>query len=461
MSSVVNNQIVGNRNQANRTSGSMRPPEILNVKLNPLVDKVKVDTSILDPVVSSSNHCRFIIPNNGILNKHSIIEVGFKTANTDGRSSVFLPINIGAYACIKRAVFKIGSTVVSEIDDFNIWMSGRTNYLRPEDNNTLHGILSGRTLEYKLDNLGELQFKTNKGEFVNADGSINTFTQDEINLIGNKQNFQLSLKELFPFLGTMDLPLYAIKQQLSLELFFDPDFFCIDSTATAFGALTCVVDETKTKLVADYYYYSEDIMKQEQVKYNNMTMDLLEYVIVRTSLSVADSKNFSRNLGGAGKIVNKVFVSNLTDVFDGSPKCIFGKFQSLAPSTTLVDGVVPPISVNLQYNDENLFPISCSNYMNLQSYTDLAMGIKNYIPIEQLTTKVASGASLFNNKAITSVDGRRGFYILPINKNKRINSKGIQLQQGIVFTEATTNTVWIEIQKTLKFNNGFVEVNYV
>ena len=111
---------------------SSQVPFLLDVEATNFRSDVNVKTSILDPVVATSNNCRFVLANSGILYHNAKIELGFTVKENNGANDLFLPLNIGVYSCIKRCVLKVGNTVLSECNDFNHYMGYRSAMIHPE-----------------------------------------------------------------------------------------------------------------------------------------------------------------------------------------------------------------------------------------------------------------------------------------------------------------------------------------
>eukprot|EP01050_Picozoa_sp_SAG11_P040146 SAG11_NODE_17292_length_522_cov_1.650118_1_plen_114_part_10 len=92
----------------------------------------------------------------------------------------------------------------------------------------------------------------NTGKYVDTDGA----TIQGFNDLTNTPTYQIRLVDMFPWLGQIQLPLYLMKEQVSIEMYFETDAksrYCIPSSGTDPGAVT--IDPDQTKLVADYIYY--------------------------------------------------------------------------------------------------------------------------------------------------------------------------------------------------------------
>ena len=75
--------------------------------------------------------------------------------------------------------------------------------------------------------------------------------------------FQVALADLFPFLYTNQLPLYMMKEPVTIELTFAPALRD-RLVASAVGSLgtSYTIATGSTQLIADYQYYPNEIMEQ-------------------------------------------------------------------------------------------------------------------------------------------------------------------------------------------------------
>ena len=100
----------------------------------------------------------------------------------------------------------------------------------------------------------------------------------------NTPVFQMALDDLFPFLKTNQLPLYMMKEQVSLELQFTP--FNTNNSRRA-----CIpyssddnnigvdpdITQTELKLIADYLYYPQEMMTAYESSNQKMSFTYVDY----------------------------------------------------------------------------------------------------------------------------------------------------------------------------------------
>ena len=110
---------------------SLAKPDIMvNAGNIPSEQSIGTTTSILEPVVHTSTMCRFVLENKGRLHANSKIVLG--VAATDQRA--FFPPNVGIHCLISRVALKFGGKLISEIQDFNHFMSYKACFNSNEEN---------------------------------------------------------------------------------------------------------------------------------------------------------------------------------------------------------------------------------------------------------------------------------------------------------------------------------------
>tara|TARA_R110001592_G_scaffold310623_1_gene585253 strand:+ start:4035 stop:5456 length:1422 start_codon:yes stop_codon:yes gene_type:complete len=460
-----------------RQGKDMELPNLLRVAPFDMRTDMRVETSILDPVVNTIRNCRFVIPNKGILNSATArINLGVLASDVGAdKSAVFLPLPNGIYSMVNRAVLRVGTKVLSECLDLNYYMAYRSNLLHSETIKNIENVVSGRGLSVGLNpyNLTDTSQQTNLSNAYsyvsnagenNIQNDYNLHIPPYANMYNNDfVNFQISLKELFPILGQWNLPLFMMREQVSIELFYSPndehtsiDDIVVDSDLTA----QVEVNTDKCFLICDYIYYDEDkmdIIRQQQNA--NPVMDYVEHQLVKSSIpDDASGDSFIRNVGGAGQYVNKIMSMNnpILDS-DDSVSTILGPYASSSP-----DG--GSLSYNLIYNDLRLFPVNVTNLAHIASNIQYAEVIPLNVPIAHFTKgNVSSPVQLAAGMEVkSSCDGKRFFICTKLLNNNRINQRGILLQQNATFNNTNTiNRSYLEILKGMKIVNGYLEVMFL
>ena len=477
---------------------SMPLPDLLRVSPFKVREDQNVDTSILDPVVSTGANCRFVIPNKGILNSEtSKINLGLKcTGDVDGKHEVYVPLVNGVYSVVNRAILKVGTKIIGEIQDLNFWMSYYSALLHPKVVRDKEQVLTGRGLSFGVnpynEDLDVQGTNLNNGytyQSFHATGmAVQQTDNNDLHIpfynnaissavnVNKILNYQLSLKELFPILADYNLPLYLMKEQLSIELFYsaNEDHLTMDEYENTNYDAKLSVDPDNVFLIVDYIYYPEEKM-MEIAKYytdnefqdsrgnrrNGGRFNYVSQELVRSSIpDGASGQAFIRNVGGAGRVVHKIMCMNNTVITEADDKIgsILNSYISTAPDNM-------SIQYNLIYNDLKCFPVNVSNPALVAKLIKEAEGIPIYLPVSNFSNMIIdSAAQKVSNRLITTMDGERFYTCVSLANNKRINQRGILLQQNATFNGGTTpvnNRAWLEVEKVYSLDrNGIVEINY-
>ncbi len=526
---------------------SSQIPDLLKIGSIPVNTAQDVETAVLEPVVHSDTFCRFVFQNKGILHSHSKIEIGL---NNMTKQSVF-PLGVGVYSLIDRVALKMGTKTICEIEDFAHWYAYKSTFVANENNKERELFQNGRAIahapmyEDALLSVGNAQgsgesdtlapgigidwgrdYKDSRnGVNPVIDTSMNLKPLDFMNLQQQQQEkanvgtlvqlpddaplFQLSLSELCPFLKMNQLPLYMIKEQVSLELTFTPAkgtdqekaesrrvVQVRDDDGTTPAPAVPTINTTKTRLIADYLYFPQEMMEAYEQANSNMSFTYVDYQLSKQSVSVNELKSQGiRNIGGAGRIVSKLFWG-IQDEFAES-EYLLGNFYSQGPDRTYSETPATDsngtATFNLKYNDNFLYPIDVDNtarhFYNVQSTEGL-------VPFVNREEYGGEGDGLTTRKVCGWVQGGEGadqgneagrenhanlvskFFWngARLNKNQRINSRGIELYYKVNDLPALISRtspgdavspspgyiqrVYMEVVRTATLNGGYFQCYY-
>ena len=275
--------------------------------------------------------------------------------------------------------------------------------------------------------------------------------------------YQISLKELFPILGSYMLPLYLMSEQISIELFYskNADHTCIDTQVNTTNTAVVNVDLPSVFMVVDYVYFNEEKMMMLRDTFLGTEGGQLNYVeqqLITSSIATNDEGiAFNRNMGAAGRLVEKITSMNNTVLTDTE------KFNSVLNAYNATCPDAGTLAYNLVYNDERLFPINVTNNAYVASNIHYAEGMPLYVPVSQFNNAVLGGAiQKVANLSVADMDGQRFYITTLLQKNRRINQRGIQMQQNASFNaKPVINRSWLEIHKRYVLNrNGYVELSF-
>ena len=522
-------------------------PDLLKIGSIPVNTAQDVETAVLEPVVHSDTFCRFVFQNKGILHSHSKIEIGLNNMDTQA----ILPLGVGIYSLIDRVALKMGTKTICEIEDFAHWYAYKSMFVANENNKERELYQNGRAIahapqyEDALASQGDAQgsgesntlagfigidwgrdYKDSRnGANPVLDGDMNLKPLDFM-LLEQEQfadgndgaptplpddapTWQLSLSELCPFLKMNQLPLYMIKEQVSLELTFTPAkgtdqeqaesrrvVQVRDDDGTTPDPSAPTINTSKTRLIADYLYFPQEMMEAYANANANMSFTYVDYQLSKQSVDRATLQSQGiRNIGGAGRIVSKLFWG-IQDEFAES-EYLLGNFYSQGPERTYTSTQATDsngtATFNIKYNDNFLYPIDVDNsarhFYNVQS----TEGLVPFVNREEycgegdgLTDRKVAGWRQGGNGADQGNEGARENHAnlvskffwngARLNKNQRINSRGIELYYKvnnlpnlISRTDVGGNVYgspgyiqrcYMEVVRTATLNDGYFQCYY-
>lgn len=509
--------------QGGAPSGASAIPDLVKIGTIPSDTAIDVATEILEPVSFSQSECRFVLTNKGILHSNSRITFaldGGVFSNYTSGLDAFYPANIGVAALLQRVRLTVGGKTISEIEDFNHYYAYESQFISPELNKEREQVFTSRlglgvrpTLKERQANYNDAGTAVNNIESISEADSvcIDNGKDFDYNVKKNagaggvlldtatvpkpnrrvfdfqsdehKGVFSILIADLFPFLKMNQLPLFMLKEQVAIHLTFQPKVADI----TGGGASSRIVtplgdagDEDATivrddvKMVADYIFYPQEMMEQYRVSNANMSFNYVDYQFVkRTVPQETFEGQLIQNVGGAGRIVNKVCVQ----VENKSPgdQGLINDYGSDTPLVTATGNGT--ITTNLRYNDLFLFPIDVSNsarqFHNLVQTEGRIPHISRdiYSGQGQLAKEVEfgsvegypMGADYGGGSSSLDADvrGRGNWHCYKLNRNERVNSRGIELyDKRTSMDDKSTLRAWIQVVRQAQLMDGKMAVVY-
>ncbi len=444
-------------------------PDIVRIGALPTNTQMSVDTDINEPVVKSQSFCRFVLENKGLL--HSNSKIVFNMAQTD--IETFMPMGISAASVLQRAVLRVGTKTVNSTEDFGHYEAYRSTFISGENALEREMITTGKSINWgfeynKEDNTTADSIRLDVGREIDRDFSDDTTFQD-YQLLKNQREFQINLSSLFTFLKMNQLPLYLMREQVSIELHFTPLASTLASServsvrggATDTGA-DIDIDLDSIKLISDHIFYPTEIMDAFARQNTNMTMSYMDYKLSKqtlTSVESASQLNNIRNIGGAGKIVTKLIVS-LSNASKSTN--LLNEYNSRAgvSDTSLGnDSFSASLVSNVKYNGEFLYPIDVSNYARHFHNVQQAEGTQPFIPKACYSLEMDNITSNeFEGRDIDHMAGRFFRQAYRMNKGERVNGRGIELFHNYtqMHPHNYTQRVYLETAKFANLSNGIL-----
>jgi len=496
-----------NMNSTAQPEGSAAPsssamqtqiPDLVRIGTIPSNTAIDIETDILDPVINTDTFCRFQFQNKGILHSHSKITLRF--APTAKRA--FAPANVGIHSVIERCRLLVGTKTISEIDDFNHYMAYKSAFMSNEHQKQREQVTSGRMIAHKVmyndgDNAslsGQSQTSassvgldtgmnvsaTASGTVPSANGDLLVRPYQSTNASFGGPEYQIALADLFPFLYSNQLPLYMMKEPVTVELTFAP---ASKRRLTVFGAPSADAfsfDLTATKLIADYQYFPQEIMEQYASANRDMTFSYVDYRLAKRTVSVSGTTGNEdpipqqiMNIGAAGRVCSKV-VALLSNDYSDPEVLLTNLYHSagstsdyLSGSATNTNGVN---TTNIKYNNQFLYPVDIDNPCRHFYQITQAEGMVPFVTRDEYsdagdlitTSKFEGGAQ---NSAVDGLPNKFFLQAYHLNRSERINSRGIeyyfsysQLKNlSLGATDSYTMRTYVELLKMATLRDGVME----
>ena len=328
-----------------------------------------IDTNVLDPVVSTENFCRFVLPSRGFLDVGSVLTFSVKVPAND---VAIFPIKTGAPSAISSCILKIGNKTIAITDRYGVYSTIRRSFKTPEERSQKDQVHIG-TMDILCPNNGqEGQYQLRDCEY-NTDAlptSMVTGTPLPQFMLTNSSSdcpvWNVKLAEMFPALRNLTLPLFLIDQQCSIEIVWntqtdsagDVGKMAVFDTTYA-GPKTAVVDTYNVKFLADYIVYDPERMEQtarQVMSDQGWSTPYEDVVSVNTNFTDVPAPNLPtesrepRDLGFSGMRLRAVLGHHHEPARNGY---LLGQYSS--------DAYQYPLQYNLRLNDKLVYPQNLSS----------------------------------------------------------------------------------------------------
>ena len=480
------------------TPAQSNVPNLLRVGTIPDNTAIDVETDILDSVVFNQTFCRFQLQNKGILHSNSKISISASITSASS-TRAFFPANVGVHSLIDRAVLKAGTKTLCEVEDFahfsayqSVFISGEHNKEREayttarlmnhspfymnacktgNDPDSLNASLLGQqnaSALYKgVEVNRDLDCFDGDSEFANPE-QFGNYVLAPFQMVGYNPQFQINLSDLFPFLKTSQLPLYMMKEPVSLELFWTPrnasNRVCAEANTTYDFNVDII--QTKTQMIADYIYYPQQMMAAYAQQNPTLSFAYVDYRLAKRTVTEASARNLILNIGGAGRICNKVvqMLTLDTDSGDVSPLANFNS-TGAAPNIILEDTTSTngSLTYNLRYNDHFLFPVDVDNSARHFHNIVQTEGKVPFVVRQEYAGEGLVLAGSLENYDNNTVLTNKFFYISNrLNRNERVNSRGLEAYVDYNTLTAGSYTIrfYIEMVRMAQLSDGVLQIAY-
>jgi len=337
---------------------NMKLPAALMTKPIPAISTMNIETNILDPLIVNNSFARFVLERKGILDAGSTFTFAVTCdAAADADDKAFLPARTGINSLIKQAVLKVGTKVLATSTDFNYYETMRRQFKTCEEKALKDMIKVGTMDNLEPENSGNGLYQMADTQYPTSlpaatDGLVNSFISIKSDPTTTPV-FQVKLSDLFPMARNLQLPLFVINEQVSVEFTFQTQGATGKGSVVSFasgytGSEAISVSSLNCQFLADYLTYDDATMDETAQMVMSDTGMILPYedLLLTTATlpaSAATTKSVS-DIAVANRRVRAILLhqsSNLTNA-------ILGKYASPAANI--------PEAYNLRINDVLYYP---------------------------------------------------------------------------------------------------------
>tara|TARA_R110000822_G_scaffold172968_2_gene312543 strand:+ start:4933 stop:6438 length:1506 start_codon:yes stop_codon:yes gene_type:complete len=343
---------------------------------------LRIESSVIEPVVKSQNFCRFEVPRGkGILDSDTAVQLSVKNNDTTSTGSrAYLNTLQGIKGLINKAVLRIGGKVIATSEEFHFLSATLAGHTPADDKECISHNIEGSQFYWR--NLTQLQESTSPAApnlFINGSVMVggNHFENaagvgDQLNFLVDEHilpdstdastpKFMVRLHELFPFLKSNQLPLFTMPDQsVFVELYFNNPTTPAPVCQNVGGASAITIVEDDLKLFATYQFFADEVMNRIQNRYDTQGLSFIyeDYQYVRKGLpasaNAADEQELVADIGGQNKVIRDILIHKQTYVqTEIVPGYSHYRCNGLYERTSTVD---VEESYQFEINDQLLFP---------------------------------------------------------------------------------------------------------
>ena len=383
----------------NKSSGKQLPA-VLRTDVYDVPVGQDINTDLLYPVNISQQGAKFVFPRKGVLDSNSQINIS-QTCNqiAGAETKCYLPCSTGALAMVRRAWLTIGGRRVSTLDQvghYNTWkrlhfsneyregvampkqggndvfvgstgkdmvaaanvnatsVKQRGFLANTPDTGAGNGVLGRIGTEYSKDPATGLQRNTPD----KTTGSSDLITSNA----ATTPNYAIGLSQLIPFLVGVQLPLFAIAEEVALNVEWATDEFghrfCVPQNQIANqNNITSTIVENDVYIMADYMFFPAQMetLQEEIMEKGGFDIPYDEIQVQETTTAVLTQGSITTEiqLPLGGKVLKSIVVQQ--EITDGADEGLVnvGRYNSMA----LRQGQ----SVNLTIESRPFYANSISN----------------------------------------------------------------------------------------------------
>lgn len=403
----------------------------------------RVETRLIEPRSFSQSQAVFELPQEGILSDDVALQLQLTTSETNANQRNDLPLMAGILGCLDRVEMFFGTTLINAVENCPHLMQMKNclvdQDIRDQTHNVYLGAFSGMRAQQGVgaNAWGKLALNAlNTEETANTKASQGVLglvetSATEINRLDHFRTtssdrttpfWTIKLKEIFPVLSQIPLPLFALKERVRFVFHFSSDLAgnrCVAGNTAAGGGATPFTTgnnilESSCKLSTDLIYYEDQVgvpspmLRIQQELEKGVSLVMTDYVNVMSTLpaqpgipaGTSQQQPLSVLLGLDHQIVRNLLIATpaLPD-FGVNPTVpanrVLGNYLSKASNV----GTTLQVSIN----NENVFPSPLNTTSKL--YNEMSQ-------VDDVPLKI--------NRGLFSADGQTtgaGAYPVDVNQS--------------------------------------------
>lgn len=312
-----------------------RPEDLVLGTTDELPAYMRVETTILEPIVSTQNFVRFQLEPKGILSKDTCIQFRLNTSSA-ADNKMFLNTHVGISALIKTATLKIGGKVINNLQDVPFYSAMVKAYHSPAYRSGVDAHLHGITNTIAPNSA----VTTEAGTFGLRDVVPVTPTEAALPYTMMLRHtggpaYAIWLRELCPILNDIELPLFLLEKagDIVIELQLNQQTSTAnggDVASNGLGTLaqaiasggtranfdtSLTLDLNSVRMYVDRHYFESDRMAATAERLNSTKGRMLNFTdVVTTTASIPQGPSSSAPAANTIKTTsytNQVSVSGM------------------------------------------------------------------------------------------------------------------------------------------------------
>ena len=423
---------------------SMLPSSFQSI-IVPDVDTLDIKSEVLDPITITDNLVVFQLPKTGTLDAGSMIQLGGVLTDASQEGSVFYPIDTGINSFIQSATLKIGNKVLTQTQDHAHLSTMMRKFKTPDERafkdmprqgtcGDRFGVNSDARIVYRdmeVDSSGNLTVP----EYIKPTASDSTTPV-----------FSIMLSELFSAFKNQQIPLFAIKDNVYIEIVLNTQYdnigdigkiCCVDDSLSASGAQVNI-SKPNVKFLYDGLYYSDvksNATMEQALSPKGLTYlyeDVLE-TFASIPAGVANQPQLiEREIALSGKSVRSILVSD-------KPTDDYTVLQGIYVSRDQVK----PSTVNLRINDQRMYDRGLTSAPRKYDELSFAVGQPLQVPSQLYSYDVDTDSTGTVNQNSFFVGVIEGHSLVAVNNDGILQGSDIRATShynGFDLTKGSLNT---------------------